>query len=151
MIERDAGAAAERRDGDWFDRASRSRRTDAEAALDAYERAIAADPTHLDARINLGPAAARAGALRRGRAGLPRRDQGAAATIRCCSTTSACCSTTWTASREAIAAYEAALRGDPDLADCHYNLALLYEKLEKPKEAIRHMAQYRRLVGRRPK
>ena len=30
---------------------------------------------------------------------------------------------------EAVEAYEAALRGDPGLADCHYNLALLYEKL----------------------
>ena len=52
---------------------------------------------------------------------------------------------------EAMEAYEAALRGNPDLADCHYNLALLYEKLKKPKEAIRHMAQYRRLMGTRSK
>jgi tetratricopeptide (TPR) repeat protein len=47
---------------------------------------------------------------------------------------------------EAAATYEAALRGDPALADCHYNLALLCEALDKPKEAIRHMAQYRRLT-----
>jgi len=46
-----------------------------------------------------------------------------------------------------MAAYEAALRADPGLADCHYNLALLCEKLEKPKEAIRHMSRYRRLFG----
>jgi hypothetical protein len=46
-----------------------------------------------------------------------------------------------------MAAYEAALRGDSALADCHYNLALLCEELKKPQEAIRHMAQYRRLVG----
>ena len=50
---------------------------------------------------------------------------------------------------EAIEAYEAALRGDPGLADCHYNLALLCEDLKQPKEAIRHMAQYRRLIGGR--
>lgn len=37
-------------------------------------------------------------------------------------------------------AYQAALSGDAGLADCHYNLALLYEKLGKPKEAIRHSA-----------
>jgi tetratricopeptide (TPR) repeat protein len=48
---------------------------------------------------------------------------------------------------EAMEAYEAALRGNPGLADCHYNLALLCEELKKPKEAIRHMAQYRRLIG----
>jgi len=46
-----------------------------------------------------------------------------------------------------MAAYETALSGDPRLADCHYNLALLYEELDKPKEAIRHMAQYRRLTA----
>ena len=40
------------------------------------------------------------------------------------------------------------LRGNPALADCHYNLALLYEELKRPKDAIRHMAQYRRLVGK---
>ena len=50
---------------------------------------------------------------------------------------------------EAVEAYEAALRGDSRLADCHYNLALLSEELGRPKDAIRHMAQYRRLVGTR--
>jgi tetratricopeptide (TPR) repeat protein len=47
---------------------------------------------------------------------------------------------------DAVAAYERALSGDPEFADCHYNLALLYETLGKPREAIRHMAQYRRLL-----
>jgi tetratricopeptide (TPR) repeat protein len=51
---------------------------------------------------------------------------------------------------EALQAYEAALRGDPGFADCHYNLALLYESFRKPKEAIRHMAQYRRLTAAKP-
>ena len=50
---------------------------------------------------------------------------------------------------EAAWAYETALSADPDLADCHYNLALLYEKVAKPKDAIRHMARYRALVGNR--
>ena len=48
---------------------------------------------------------------------------------------------------DAIEAYEAALRIDPSLADCHYNLALLYEDVKNPKNAMRHMAQYRRLIG----
>jgi tetratricopeptide (TPR) repeat protein len=48
---------------------------------------------------------------------------------------------------EAAEAYRAALQGDPAMADCHYNLALLCEQLRRPQEAIRHMAQYRRLVA----
>ena len=48
---------------------------------------------------------------------------------------------------EAIEAYEAALRADPDLADGHYNLALLYEQAAQPKNALRHMARYRRLTA----
>ena len=43
--------------------------------------------------------------------------------------------------------YEAALRGDPELSDCCYNLALLYRKQERPRDAIRYMSQYRRLLG----
>ena len=50
---------------------------------------------------------------------------------------------------DAIQTYEAALSIDPALADCHYNLALLYEDVKKPKNAIRHMAQYRRLIRTR--
>ena len=52
---------------------------------------------------------------------------------------------------EALQAYETALRGDPGLADCHYNLALLYEEFERPREALRHMAEYRRLTGAKSK
>jgi tetratricopeptide (TPR) repeat protein len=47
----------------------------------------------------------------------------------------------------ALEAYQSALSEDPDLADCHYNLARLYESLGKPQHAIRHLGQYRRLLG----
>jgi tetratricopeptide (TPR) repeat protein len=50
---------------------------------------------------------------------------------------------------EAVEAYQAALRSDPRFADCHYNLALLCEGLGKPREAIQHMAEYRRLTAAR--
>ena len=49
-------------------------------------------------------------------------------------------------SAEAADAYEAALGLDASLADAHYNVALLYEAIGKPREAIRHMAHYRRLM-----
>jgi len=47
----------------------------------------------------------------------------------------------------ALTAYRTALEEDPDLADCHYNLARLYESLGKPQHAIRHLGQYRRLIS----
>ncbi len=104
-----------------------------EAPCDAYQRAIAADPTRQDARINLGRLAARDWGASTRPSGLSRRDRHAAATIRCCSTTSACCSTTWTASRMPSRPTKRPCKRDPKLADCHYNLALLYEELEQPR------------------
>jgi tetratricopeptide (TPR) repeat protein len=50
--------------------------------------------------------------------------------------------------QEALATYGAALEEDPRFADCHYNIALLYETLGDRAKAIRHLAQYRRLGGR---
>jgi tetratricopeptide (TPR) repeat protein len=47
----------------------------------------------------------------------------------------------------ALAAYQSALAEDPGLADCHYNLARLYESLGEAQHAIRHLGQYRRLVS----
>jgi tetratricopeptide (TPR) repeat protein len=52
---------------------------------------------------------------------------------------------------EALELYKAALQEDPRMAECCYNLALLYEELKKPREAIRYMAQYRRLLGGKSK
>ena len=50
---------------------------------------------------------------------------------------------------DAAQCYRAALQSDPGMADCHYNLALLCETLGKPRDAIRHMAKYRRLMASR--
>jgi len=119
---------------------------DPQAAVDAYERAIATDPGRLDARINLGRLLHEARsfakaervyreALKAGvrdplllfNLGVLLEDMDRRA--------------------DAVRAYEAALAADPSLADCHYNLALLYEKLKRPKDAIRHMSQYRRLAS----
>ena len=47
----------------------------------------------------------------------------------------------------ALESYQRALEDDPDFADCHYNLARLYESIGKAQQAIRHLGQYRRLLG----
>lgn len=46
---------------------------------------------------------------------------------------------------EAMDAYRAAVSLDPAFADAHYNLALLCRQAGREQEAIRHMSQYRRL------
>ena len=38
------------------------------------------------------------------------------------------------------------MRADPELADAHYNLALLYERAGRQREAVRHLAIFRRLA-----
>jgi tetratricopeptide (TPR) repeat protein len=117
---------------------------DLEGALRAYREALEADPELLDAHLNRGRLLHEAGRLADAEQayvdalgacgaeplllfnlGVLLEDVGRGA--------------------EAVEAYRAALDGDPALADAHYNLALLYENLKQPKEAIRHMAQYRRL------
>jgi tetratricopeptide (TPR) repeat protein len=131
---------------DWFDRGVALESEDADAALQAYEHAIAADPTLLDARINLGSLLHEAGHF--AKAERVYRDA-----IAACGRDAVLLYNLGVLlddmdrKVEAMEAYQAALRGSPGLADCHYNLALLCEELKKPKEAIRHMAQYRRLIG----
>jgi len=50
---------------------------------------------------------------------------------------------------EAITAYERAVGADAQLADAHYNLGLLYERAGRDRDAVRHLAIFRRLSPRR--
>ena len=130
---------------EWLDRAMDLEATDTAAALRAYEQAVAADPTLLDARINMGSLLHEAGRL-------AEAERVYREAVRTCGEEPLLLFNLGVLlgdlerKAEAMEAYEAALRGDPRLADCHYNLALLCEEMKKPKEAIRHMAQYRRLT-----
>lgn len=134
--------------GDWFQRGVSLEGRDAEAALRAYEEAVAADPAFLDAHVNLGSLLHVIGRL--ARAERAYRDA-----LKACGSQPVllfnlgALLADMNRKREAMEAYRAALKGDPGLADCHYNLALLCQELRRPKEAIRHMAQYRRLTNGR--
>lgn len=132
----------------WFDRALDLEASDAERSAQAYGRAIAADPSFVEAHVNLGLLLHENGKL--AQAELAYRDGleacGEAALLHY---NLGVLLEDMARQDEACAAYEAALRADPRLADGHYNLALLCQALGKPKEAIRHMAQYRRLTRRR--
>jgi tetratricopeptide (TPR) repeat protein len=132
--------------GSWFDKALALERTHVKAALQAYAKAIAADPEHVDAHINMA-------LLLHEAQRLPEAERAYRAAIDACGNEAlllfnfAVLLEDMDRVPEAVRAYEAALRSDPRMADGHYNLALLYEKLGKPREALRNMAQYRRLTG----
>jgi tetratricopeptide (TPR) repeat protein len=119
---------------------------DAGAALRAYARAIEADPSRIDARINLGRLLHEQGRLEEALATY-RDALAAGADDALLHYNLGVLLDDMGRKPEAREAYEAALRRDPAMADAHYNLALLCEELQQPREAIRHMAQYRRLTG----
>jgi tetratricopeptide (TPR) repeat protein len=131
--------------GELFDTAASLEATDAEAAMHAYEQAIAVDPCLIDARINLGRLLHELG--RHAQAELAYRDA-----LEACGEDATLFFNLGVLlddlgrAADAIAAYERALAIDPRLADCHYNLALLYEKRRQPREALRHMSRYKSLV-----
>jgi tetratricopeptide (TPR) repeat protein len=115
---------------------------DLPAARAAYEACIAADCGHVDARINLGRLLHLAGlyqdaeriysdyaepsALLFFNFGVLledlRRDM------------------------EAMESYRKAILHDPGMADAHFNLSLVHERLGEPQAAFRHLLAYRRLV-----
>ena len=122
---------------------------DTSAAIDAYRKAILAEPSRLDSRTNLGR-------LLHESSRLPEAEEVYRDALKNCGNDPLLLYNfgvlldDMDRKVEAMAAYQLALSGDPGLADCHYNLALLYEELERPKDAIRHMAQYRRLLAGKP-
>lgn len=149
LIHRTAAAAREgTRELDaaeWYDLACDLEMSSASQAKDAYERAIALDPDHADAHVNLGrllheegaPAAAEKhyrAALELDEAhetaafnlGVALEDQGRF--------------------DDAIRAYKRALTIDPDHADAHFNLAGIYERRGEKSAAIRHLKAYRELT-----
>jgi len=132
--------------GDWFTQALSLESTDPEGALTAWRHAVDEDAGNAAAWINLGRLLHEQGQTRQAaevyrralekvgpdplllfNQGVLLEDLGNPAA--------------------ALEAYQSALAEDPDLADCHYNLARLYESLGQAQHAIRHLGQYRRLLS----
>jgi len=146
VVERTGSGVANTRANadDWYEKGYALEGDNAEAARKAYERAIAADPTHLSAHVNLGRLLHEAGRLEEAER-LYRRAAASGGDALLWYNFGVLL-TDMDRRHEALQAYEQALRIDPDMADCHYNMGLLYEALKKPKQALRHMAQYRKLT-----
>lgn len=132
----------------WFSQAEALEDSDSVGAIDAYRRAIAADPAHLEARINLGRLLHNTGRLAQAE-GVYREGIAACGNDALLLFNYGVLLDDMKRKEEALEAYEEALRIDPAFADCCYNLALLCEELGRRREAIRHMARYRRLIGSR--
>lgn len=129
---------------DWYQQGCELERSFPDQARRAYGRALAAQPGHEHAHINLGRLLHEAGqlgpaeghyrlAILCGTQSLPwfnlgvlLEDTGRLA--------------------EARHAYGRALAGAPELADAHYNLAGVLERLGDPMGALRHLSAYRRLT-----
>jgi hypothetical protein len=119
VIERKEVAPPQADARQWFERGSALERTDADAAVAAYERAIALDPAFVDARINLGR-------LLHERAQLVSADRVYREAISRCGNDPILLYNLGVLLddqdrlTDAVDAYEAALASDPGFADCHY-------------------------------
>jgi tetratricopeptide (TPR) repeat protein len=133
----------------WLDRALELEDSDADGALEAYAQAIAADPKLVDAHVNLGCLLHEAGRLREAERAY-REALAACGEEPLIHYNLGVLLVDMDRKDEAVEAYQAALRASPEFADCHYNLALLCEQLGLARQAIRHMAQYRRLSASKP-
>ena len=142
VIERDPTPAINDAQG-WIDQAAALEDDDPRAAVEAYQQAIEADPSRVDARINLGRL------LHESRR-FAKAEQVYRAALEECGGDPLLLFNLGVLLDDlnrrtaAIEAYSAALRLDPSMADAHYNIALLYQKVGKGQEAIRHLAEYKR-------
>jgi tetratricopeptide (TPR) repeat protein len=114
-------------------------------ARDAYERALALEPGHADAHVNLGRLLHEEGDPARAeghyRRALEARPDDATAAFNLGVALEDLKRTT-----EAIACYERAAELDPANADAHFNAANLHERLGDSASALRHLKSYRRLM-----
>jgi hypothetical protein len=133
---------------EWFDKGVDTEHQSPCVAREAYEHAVALDPTFVDAWVNLGSLLHVGGKLadaeKAYRRALDRNGPEATLLYNL-----GVLLEDLDRADEALEVYEAALACDPDMPDCLYNLALLCERAGKMRDAIRHMATYRRLMARK--
>ncbi len=143
-VAREREAAGEMDADDWYDLGFDLEAVTADEAKRAYRQALALQPGHPEALVNLGRLLHEEGqladaeayyrralvmeprhALARYNLGVALEDSGRA--------------------DAALKAYRDALGADPGLAGAHFNLARLYEARGDVQNAVRHLAAYKRL------
>ena len=134
---------------DWFAAGLELEQTDATGAVNAYEQATGIDPTHVSSWINWGRLLHIQGATLDA-------DRLYCRAIEHCGPQSLLLFNHGVLLEDlgrmkaARKSYHDALEHDPALADCHFNLARLYQAMGQDKNAIRHLSQYRRLAAAIP-
>ncbi len=131
---------------DWFARGLALEGKDLEGALSAYARAVEADPHNAAAWTNWGRLLHEEGRTQEA-AGIYARALAHIGADSLLLYNQGVLLEDLGDAGAALQAYQGALAEDPEFADCHYNLARLYESMGKPQHAIRHLGQYRRLVS----
>jgi tetratricopeptide (TPR) repeat protein len=143
---REEPARAEAASQDWFSQALALENSDPDAALNAYRQAVAAEPDNAPAWSNWGRLLHESGRTQEAADVYQRARQSAGRDSLLLFNHGVLLEDLGDAAA-ALQAYQSALEEDPEFADCHYNLARLYESMGKPQHAIRHLGQYRRLVS----
>jgi tetratricopeptide (TPR) repeat protein len=130
----------------WYDAGVDLEATDPKAAMEAYRRALALEPRHADAHLNLGRLLHEGGELETAeshyRAAVDAAPGHAGARYNLGVVLEDL--KRWS---PAIAAYREALRLDDGLAAAHFNLARLLQARGQRAAALRHLARYRSLAG----
>jgi tetratricopeptide (TPR) repeat protein len=130
---------------DWYDLGCDLEAPAPDEARQAYERALALEPAHHEAHINLGRLLHEGGdplgAEAHYRAALSARPEDATAAFNL-----GVALEDLGRPADALAAYEQALAADPSLADAHYNAAGLCERLGRHEEALRHLMRCREMA-----
>jgi tetratricopeptide (TPR) repeat protein len=129
----------------WYDLGTDVEAAAPDDARDAYGRAVALDPRHAAARVNLGRLLQDAGrpaeAADQYRAALAAQPAHSTAAFNLGTALE-----DLGRRAEAIEAYLKALEADEEFADAHFNLARLYERTGDRAAALRHLRTYKQLT-----
>lgn len=144
VLQRPDPPAEERSAQAWFEEGESQEEQNPSFAEQAYRAALQADPSFPDAYLNLGALLCESGRCEEA-AHLYERALANGVNEALLHFNRAVALEDLNRPDEAAASYERALTLDPELADAHFNLAHLHERLGHFQVALRHFNAYRRL------